>query len=67
MLAAFESRTVMKLVDSVRQAERGWEIIRQAIERGHFVIALARSPERLSTLVFDDRLGVIKGDPLNRS
>jgi putative NADH-flavin reductase len=41
----------------------GLEIVRQAIERGHSVTALVRSPDRLKP--FRDRIAVKQGDPLN--
>lgn len=39
------------------------EIVRQAIERGHSVTALVRSPERLNS--FRDRITIQQGDLLN--
>src|SRR5260370_29430688 len=41
----------------------GIEIVRQAIERGHSVTALVRSPDRLKS--FQDRITVKQGDLLN--
>ncbi len=39
------------------------EIVRQALEGGHTVTALVRSPERLK--IFGDRIGLKQGDLLN--
>jgi len=41
----------------------GLELVRQAVERGHFVTALVRSPEGLKE--FRDRVNVKQGDLLN--
>ncbi len=43
----------------------GLEIVRQAIDRGHFVTAFVRSPERLKP--FQDRISVNQGNLLNSS
>lgn len=43
----------------------GLELVRQAMERGHSVTALVRSPERLKG--FRDRVNVTQGDLLNSS
>lgn len=55
----------MKLVVLGATGGIGLEIIRQAIEHGHSVTAFVRSPERLNA--FNGRIGVLKGDLLNRS
>ena len=41
----------------------GLEIVRQAIDGGHQVTALVRTPERLKE--FGERIAVIQGDVLN--
>src|ERR1017187_4487794 len=41
----------------------GFEIVRQAIERGHSVTAFVRSPERLEG--FQGCITIKQGDPLN--
>jgi putative NADH-flavin reductase len=43
----------------------GLELVRQAIERGHSVSALVRSPERLNA--YRDRITIQQGDLLNRA
>jgi putative NADH-flavin reductase len=53
----------MKLVVLGATGGTGLEIVRQAIERGHSVSALARSPERLSR--FNGHLTVSQGNLLN--
>jgi putative NADH-flavin reductase len=53
----------MKLVVLGATGATGLEIVRQAIERGHSVTALVRSPERLKP--FRDRITVTQGDLLN--
>src|SRR5260370_31247235 len=53
----------MKLVVLGANGATGLEIVRQAIERGHSVTALVRSPERLKP--FRDRVTVTQGDLLN--
>src|SRR5438128_8097276 len=53
----------MKLVVLGATGGTGLEIVRQAIERGHSVTALVRSPERLKP--FRDRITVKQGDLLN--
>jgi putative NADH-flavin reductase len=55
----------MKLMVLGATGGTGLEIVRQAIERGHSVTALVRSPERLKP--FRDRITVEQGDPLNRA
>src|ERR1035438_708752 len=55
----------MKLVVLGASGGVGLEIVRQAIERGHHVAALVRTPEPLKTL--GDRIGLIRGDLLNRT
>lgn len=53
----------MKLVVLGATGGTGLEIVRQAMERGHAVTALVRSPERLKP--FGDRITVKQGDLLN--
>ena len=53
----------MKLLVLGATGGTGLEIVRQAIERGHFVTAFVRSSERLSP--FFDRITVKQGNPLN--
>ena len=53
----------MKLVVLGATGATGLEIVRQALERGHSVTALVRSPERLKP--FGDRISVKQGDLLN--
>lgn len=53
----------MKLVVLGATGATGLEIVRQALERGHSVTALVRSPERLK--LFGDRISVKEGDLLN--
>jgi putative NADH-flavin reductase len=53
----------MKLVVLGATGATGLEIVRQALERGHSVTALVRSPERLKP--FGDRITVKQGDLLN--
>jgi putative NADH-flavin reductase len=53
----------MKLVVLGATGGTGIEIVRQAIERGHSVTALVRSPDRLKE--FRDRIAFRKGDLLN--
>jgi putative NADH-flavin reductase len=53
----------MKLVVLGATGGTGLEIVRQAIERGHSVTALVRSPDRLKQ--FGDRVGMKQGDLLN--
>jgi putative NADH-flavin reductase len=55
----------MKLVVLGATGGTGLELIREAIERGHSVTALVRSPERLKA--FRDRITVKEGDLLNRA
>ena len=50
----------MKLVILGATGGTGLEIVRQAIERGHSVTALVRSPERLKP--FRDRIKIERGD-----
>jgi len=57
------TRGSMKLVVLGATGGTGLEIVRQAIERGHSVTALVRSPERLKP--FRDRIIVKQGDLLN--
>jgi putative NADH-flavin reductase len=53
----------MKLVVLGATGGTGIEIVKQAIERGHSVTALVRSPDRLKA--FRDRIAIRKGDLLN--
>lgn len=53
----------MKLVVLGATGATGLEIVRQALERGHSVTALVRSPEPLKP--FGDRISVKQGDLLN--
>ena len=53
----------MKLIVLGATGGTGFEIIRQAVERGHALTALVRSPERLNG--FKDRITVRAGDLLN--
>ncbi len=58
-----ERRSNMKLVVLGATGGTGLEIVRQAIERGHSVTALVRSPDRLKP--FRDRIAIEQGDLLN--
>src|SRR6266404_322200 len=60
-----EKRSSMKLVVLGATGGTGLEIVRQAIERGHSVTALVRSPDRLKA--FRSRITVEQGDLLNRA
>jgi len=53
----------MKVVVLGATGGTGLEIVRQAIEHGHSVSALVRSPEKLKP--FADRISVMQGDLLN--
>jgi len=53
----------MKLIVLGATGGTGLQIIRQAVERGHALTALVRSPERLNG--FKDRITVRSGDLLN--
>jgi putative NADH-flavin reductase len=55
----------MKLIVLGATGGTGVEIVSQALERGHSVTALVRSPERLKK--FSDRIGVICGDVLQEA
>jgi len=57
------SRDRMKLVVLGATGGTGLELVRQAIERGHSVTALVRSPDRLRA--FQDPITVKRGDLLN--
>jgi putative NADH-flavin reductase len=54
----------MKLVILGATGGTGLEVVKRAIERGHSVTALVRSPDRLSE--FRGRITVSQGDLLNR-
>jgi len=56
-------RGALKLVVLGATGGTGLEIVRKAIEGGHSVTALVRSPERLKP--FQDRITVTQGDLLN--
>src|SRR6266849_839958 len=58
-----EMRSNMKLVVLGATGGTGLEIVRQAIERGHSITALVRSPDRLKP--FWDRIHIQQGDLLN--
>ena len=58
-----ETRSSLKLVVLGATGGTGLEIIRKALEHGHLVTALVRSPERLKP--FQDRITVKQGDLLN--
>jgi putative NADH-flavin reductase len=60
-----ETPAGLKLVVLGATGRTGLEIVRQAIEHGHSVTALVRSPERLKE--FGDRITVKQGDLLNRA
>lgn len=53
----------MKLVVLGATGGTGLEIVRQAVDRGHSVTALVRSPDRLKPYL--DRIAVERGDLLN--
>src|ERR1700736_1947679 len=59
----FRTRESMKLVVLGATGGTGLELVRQAIEHGHSVTALVRSPDRLRA--FQDRITVKRGDLLN--
>ena len=54
----------MKIAIIGATGQTGLEFIKQALERGHNITALVRSPEKIT--VSDDNLRVIKGDIYNR-
>ena len=62
---AAATKAGMNLVVLGATGGTGLEIVRQAMERGHSVTALVRSPARLKE--FRDRITVKQGDLLNRS
>lgn len=55
----------MKLVVLGATGGTGLEIVRQAVERGHSVTALVRSPDRLAR--WWDRIRIVQGNLLNSS
>src|SRR5258707_1043918 len=61
--AASSEMRGMKLIVLGATGGTGLEIVRNAIEHGHSVTALVRSPERLKP--FQDRITVTQGDLLN--
>jgi putative NADH-flavin reductase len=65
--AAARSKTHdrMKLVVLGATGGTGLELVRQAIDHGHSVTALVRTPDRLRT--FRDRIAIKQGDLLNRT
>jgi putative NADH-flavin reductase len=58
-----EGHQSLKLVVLGATGGTGLELVKQAVNRGHFVTALVRSPERLKE--FRDRVNVKQGDLLN--
>src|SRR5207247_10952209 len=58
------ARERMKLVVLGATGRTGVEIVRQAIERGHAVTVVVRSPDPLRA--FNGRVSVQQGDLLNR-
>src|SRR5437667_2727263 len=58
-----ETEFDMKLIVLGATGGTGLEIVRQALERGHSVTALVRSPDRLKQ--FGDQITVEHGDLLN--
>lgn len=60
-----EPRGGLKLIVLGATGGTGLEIVRRAIEHGHFVTAFVRSPERLKP--FQDRISVTQGDLLNNA
>jgi putative NADH-flavin reductase len=53
----------LKLVVLGATGGTGLELVKQAVDRGHFVTALVRSPERLKE--FENRINIRQGDLLN--
>ena len=58
-----DNRRGLKLVVLGATGGTGLEIVKQALERGHWVTALVRSPDRLRD--FRDRIDIKQGDLLN--
>ena len=61
--AGRSAKRSMKLVVLGATGGTGLELVRQAVEHGHSVTALVRSPDRLGA--FRERIGVKQGDLLN--
>src|SRR5258706_8623095 len=60
---ALEQRSTMKLVVLGATGGTGLEVVRQALQRGHSVTALVRSPDRLKP--FGGQIAVKQGDLLS--
>src|SRR6266496_6376610 len=58
-----EKRSSMKLVVLGATGGTGLEVVRQALQRGHSVTALVRSPDRLKS--FGGQIAVKQGDLLS--